>query len=166
MNVYRMTVAAGSLLILAFGFADQAASSLRPTLDVAALPPAPEAPLVMPRPARAAKPSGEVPVYREIGKASWYGPGFHGRQTASGDRFDQNDLTAAHRKLPLGSEVTVTNLENGRKVTVEINDRGPYVRGRHIDLSKAAARKLGMVGDGVVPVRIEATRGQLASLEN
>ena len=163
MNIYRTTVAAGSLLMLALGFADHASSSLRSRVDLAALPPAPEAPMVTPRPERAAsKTRGETPIYREIGRASWYGPGFHGRQTASGDRFDQNDQTAAHRKLPLGSEVTVTNLENGRKVTVQINDRGPYVKGRHIDLSKAAARKLGMVGDGVVRVRIEATRDQLA----
>jgi rare lipoprotein A len=97
-------------------------------------------------------------AYREVGRASWYGPGFHGRRTASGERFDQNRLTAAHRKLPLGTRVTVTNLANGRSVRVEINDRGPYIRGRMLDLSKAAARRLGMVRDGVVRVRIEATR--------
>ena len=102
------------------------------------------------------------PAFRQVGVASWYGPGFHGRTTASGERFDQNDLTAAHRKLPLGSEVRVTNLENGRTITVEINDRGPYAKGRVLDLSKAAARKLGMVEDGVAKVRIEATRQQLA----
>jgi rare lipoprotein A len=105
--------------------------------------------------------SGE-PAFRQTGVASWYGPGFHGKRTASGERFDQNDLTAAHRKLPLGSEVKVTNLENGRAITVEINDRGPYVNGRVIDLSKAAARRLGIVDDGVAKVRIEATPQQLA----
>ena len=92
------------------------------------------------------------------GTASWYGPGFHGRKTASGERFDQNAMTAAHRSLPLGSVVRVTNLENGRKVTVEINDRGPYIRGRVIDLSKAAARRLGMVRDGLATVRVEVLR--------
>jgi rare lipoprotein A len=102
-------------------------------------------------------------AFRQVGMASWYGPGFHGRKTASGERFDQNDLTAAHRKLPLGAEVKVTNLENGRSTTVEINDRGPYAKGRVIDLSKAAARKLGMVENGVAKVRIEATPQQLAS---
>ena len=106
------------------------------------------------------------PAFRQIGVASWYGPGFHGRKTASGERFDQNDLTAAHRKLPLGSEVKVTNLENGRSITVEINDRGPYAKGRVLDLSKAAARKLGMMENGVAKVRIEATRQQLTSIGN
>jgi len=102
-------------------------------------------------------------VYSERGHASWYGPGFHGRRTASGERFDQNALTAAHRRLPLGSRVTVTNLENGRSVRVAINDRGPYVDGRVIDLSRAAARRLGMIGDGIVRVRIEATRQELTT---
>ncbi len=100
-------------------------------------------------------------TYIEQGIASWYGPGFHGRKTASGDTYDQNDMTAAHRKLPLGSEVTVTNLENGKSVEVEINDRGPYVGNRKIDLSKAAAKKLGIIEDGTAKVRIEATDDQL-----
>jgi peptidoglycan lytic transglycosylase len=101
--------------------------------------------------------------FRQIGVASWYGPGFHGKKTASGERYDQNAMTAAHRKLPLGTEVTVTNLENGRSVHVEITDRGPYVKGRHIDLSKAAARELGLINDGTAKVRIEATADQLRS---
>jgi rare lipoprotein A len=96
-------------------------------------------------------------AYRQVGKASWYGPRFHGKKTASGERFDQNKLTAAHRELPLGTRITVTNLENGKTVRVEINDRGPYKRGRVLDLSKAAASRLGMVEDGVIMVRIEAT---------
>lgn len=100
--------------------------------------------------------------YREVGLASWYGPGFHGRTTASGERFDQNELTAAHRELPFGSEVKVTNLENGRSIVVAINDRGPYVPGRVIDLSKAAARRLGMVEEGIVKVRVEAEPARLA----
>ena len=100
-------------------------------------------------------------VYRETGQASWYGPGFDGKKTASGDRFDQNDLTAAHPKLPLGSEAKVTNLQNGRSVTVEINDRGPYSKGRDIDLSKAAAAKIDAIDGGTAPVRIEATKAQI-----
>lgn len=86
--------------------------------------------------------------------ASWYGPRFQGRTTASGERFDMNGLTAAHRTLPLGTQVRVRNLENGRSVVVRINDRGPYVKGRGIDLSYAAARELRMVEDGEAPVEI------------
>jgi hypothetical protein len=86
--------------------------------------------------------------------ASWYGPGFEGRRTASGERFQAQDLTAAHRSLPLGSQVTVTNLANGKSVRVRINDRGPYVRGRTIDLSRGAARRLGLERRGIGRVRI------------
>ena len=93
----------------------------------------------------------------EHGLASWYGPGFQGKPTASGEAFNQFALTAAHRDFPLGSLVTVTNLNNGRQVDVEINDRGPHVGGRIIDVSRAAAQKLGMVERGVAPVRIEVT---------
>lgn len=75
--------------------------------------------------------------------ASWYGPGFHGRLTANGERFDQNALTAAHRSLPFGTRVRVTSASTGRSVVVRINDRGPFVRGRSIDLARAAARVIG-----------------------
>jgi rare lipoprotein A len=108
--------------------------------------------------ALAEEPEGPV-VYKETGEASWYGPGFHGKETASGETFNQNEMTAAHPKLPLGSEVEVTNLANGKSVTVEINDRGPYAKGRDIDLSKAAADKLDV--DGTAPVKIEATEEQI-----
>ena len=91
----------------------------------------------------------------QAGVASWYGPGFHGRPTASGEVFDQHELTAAHPSLPLGTRAMVTNLENGRAVEVRINDRGPFVDGRVIDLSYAAARSLGMIGPGTARVRIE-----------
>jgi len=87
-----------------------------------------------------------------IGKASWYGPDFHGKLTASGEIFDQNALTAAHRELPFGTKVLVTNLKNGKSTVVTINDRGPYVKGRHIDLSRAAAKEVGMIEAGVVDV--------------
>jgi rare lipoprotein A len=96
------------------------------------------------------------PVYREVGRASWYGPGFYGRSTASGERFKPHKLTAAHRRLPLGTTAKVTNLANGKQVKVKINDRGPYVRGRTLDLSPAAAQQLGMTGKGTAPVKIEA----------
>jgi len=89
------------------------------------------------------------------GRASWYGPNFHGKTTSSQEVFDMYDMTAAHKTLPFGTYVMVTNLNNGRSVKVRINDRGPFISGRVIDLSYAAAKVLGMVGPGVVPVRIE-----------
>jgi rare lipoprotein A (peptidoglycan hydrolase) len=89
------------------------------------------------------------------GRASWYGPGFRGRKTASGEIFDDSKFTAAHKTLPLGTIAKVTNLSNGKSVKVEINDRGPYVDGRIIDLSHAAAHALGMVDRGVAHVEIE-----------
>lgn len=95
-------------------------------------------------------------TYVERGDASWYGPGFHGEETASGALFDQSDLTAAHRRLPFGTMVTVTNLENGKQVKVEINDRGPHAEGRIIDLSKEAGRRLDIISGGTAEVRIEA----------
>lgn len=95
----------------------------------------------------------------QTGLATWYGGKFHGRKTASGERFDQRALTAAHRTLPFGTVVRVTNQRNGRSVVVRINDRGPYGnRRRVIDLSRHAAEVIDMVQDGVVPVRIEVLR--------
>jgi rare lipoprotein A len=94
----------------------------------------------------------------EVGVASWYGPGFHGRPTASGERYDQHQLTAAHQTLPLGTWIEVTRLDNGRRVTVRVNDRGPFVGGRIVDLSRAAAEQLQMVEDGVAEVRLVVTR--------
>src|SRR5215510_15533855 len=91
----------------------------------------------------------------QTGIASWYGPGFHGKATASGAIYDQNDLTAAHQTLPLGTRVMVTNLENGRSAELVINDRGPFAKGRIIDLSYAAGESLGMIGPGTIPVRLE-----------
>src|SRR5216117_2370409 len=91
----------------------------------------------------------------QVGVASWYGPGFHGNHTANGEIYDQYELTAAHPSLALGTRVMVTNLENGRAVQVRVNDRGPFVDGRAIDLSYAAARTISMVGPGTVRVRIE-----------
>ena len=101
-------------------------------------------------------------VYVQKGQASWYGPGFHGRKTASGERFNQHALTAAHRKLPLGTRATVVNLANGKSVEVEINDRGPYARGRILDVSKAAAEQLGMTDSGTAPVRLLVTEEEAA----
>jgi len=91
----------------------------------------------------------------KLGRASYYGYGFAGRRTASGDVFRPEELTAAHRFLPLGTKVRVTNLDNGLSVLVTITDRGPYIRGRHLDLSLGAAREIGMVGQGVAEVLIQ-----------
>ena len=89
---------------------------------------------------------------KQCGSASWYGPGFHGRTTANGERFNQNAMTAAHKGLRFGSKVRVTNQLNGKSLTLRINDRGPYAKGRIIDVSKAAAGKLGFRGRGHAPV--------------
>lgn len=89
------------------------------------------------------------------GRASWYGPGFHGLPTASGEVFDMHALTAAHRTLPLGTRARVRNLSNGRSVEVTINDRGPYRQGVDIDLSYGAARELEMVQAGTAPVEVD-----------
>ncbi len=115
---------------------------------------APPAPPVS-APAASARPARRVPARaKQIGVASWYGAHWQGRMMASGKRFDARKLTAAHRTLPLNTRVRVTNLLSGRSVDVTITDRGPYARGRVIDLSTAAAKKLGMVKQGLAPVRI------------
>lgn len=114
----------------------------------------PEAkPETKPAPRPEAKPE-PGPGGGQTGEASWYGEPHHGRPTASGEIYDMNQLTAAHRTLPLGTRVLVTNLKNGRAVEVRINDRGPSVEGRIIDLSFAAAKELGAVPSGTIPVRI------------
>ncbi|MGH8582595.1 MAG: septal ring lytic transglycosylase RlpA family protein [Gammaproteobacteria bacterium] len=101
----------------------------------------------------------KAPAFEQVGTASWYGPGFHGKETANGEIFNQDELTAAHRTLPLGTKVAVTNVRNGKSVKVEINDRGPYIKGRVIDLSRAAAIRLGMKDAGLAKVQIEAIPG-------
>ncbi|HXI02760.1 MAG TPA: septal ring lytic transglycosylase RlpA family protein [Candidatus Saccharimonadales bacterium] len=93
--------------------------------------------------------------YSETGLASWYGPNYHGQSTASGERYNMFSMTAAHRTLPFGTLVRVTNLENGKAVSVTITDRGPFVKGRIVDLSYAAAKALEMTRSGVAKVRIE-----------
>jgi rare lipoprotein A len=105
-----------------------------------------------------------VSDFEQQGRASWYGRGFHGRKTASGERYDMHAMTAAHRTLPLASWVRVTNEGNNKSVVVKINDRGPYVGNRVIDLSYAAAAALGMRGAGVGKVKIEGLSQQEARL--
>ncbi len=107
-----------------------------------------------PEPVIAAAPTPAI-AYTNVGSASWYGPGFNGRQTASGEVFNQYDITAAHRTLPFGTRVLVTNLYTGQQVTVRINDRGPYAGDRIIDLSAGAADRIGLTSSGVGTVQLD-----------
>ncbi|MGM0587672.1 MAG: septal ring lytic transglycosylase RlpA family protein [Bacteroidota bacterium] len=95
------------------------------------------------------------------GQASWYGPNFHGKKTASGERFNMYRYTAAHRTLPLGTKIRVVNVDNGKSVVVRINDRGPYAKGRILDLSKRAARKLDMLDTGTAHVQLYLIKGDV-----
>lgn len=99
-----------------------------------------------------------MPAYTEEGLASWYGEPYHGRATASGATYDMHAMTAAHRTLPFGTWIAVTNLENSKRVEVLVNDRGPFVPGRILDLSRKAATKLGMLEKGVARVRLQVVR--------
>jgi rare lipoprotein A len=101
-----------------------------------------------------AAPGASPAAWTETGVASWYGEPFHGRTTASGETYDMNDLTCAHRTLPFGTRLHVRNLENGRTVVVRVNDRGPFAKDRIVDLSRRAARELEMIGPGTARVRI------------
>lgn len=92
------------------------------------------------------------------GMASWYGGKFHGRRTANGEKYNMNGISAAHKTLPFGTVVRVTNLNNGRTIDVRINDRGPFIKGRIIDLSKGAAKKIDMINDGVIPVKLQVLK--------
>lgn len=105
-------------------------------------------------PAPALADKGQV-VKSISGSASWYGGKFHGRKTANGERYDMNQLTAAHKTLPFGTKVRVTNKNNGKSVVVRINDRGPFVGRRVIDLSRGAANAVGMIASGIAPVSID-----------
>ena len=103
---------------------------------------------------RARAPETPRPGWQQRGIASWYGPGFHGKRTANGEVYDMDGISAAHKTLPFGSVVEVENLDNGRRLKVRINDRGPFIRGRVIDLSRGAARELGLIGPGTAKVRL------------
>ena len=94
----------------------------------------------------------------ERGMASWYGPGFDGRRTASGERYDMHALTAAHPTLPFGTLLEVRNVATGASVRVRVNDRGPYVPGRVVDVSYSAAEQLGLVGRGIAPVKLDVVQ--------
>jgi rare lipoprotein A len=147
-STYRHAHSGIAALLLAalFGCAQVARirESEAPHPPVAAPQPAP------PQPARSAPPEAA-----QRGAVSLYGPGFEGRKTASGEPFDPQAMTMAHRTLPFGTKVRVTNLENRRSVEVKVNDRGPFVEGRIADLSIGAAQRIGMVADGVVEAMLE-----------
>lgn len=121
-------------------------------------PPPAAAPPALPEESATRYPQ-KVATYVETGLASWYGNAFKRKHTASGERFEMTGLTAAHRSLPMGTVVRVTNLSNGRSIRVRVNDRGPFLPGRIIDLSRSAAAFLDMKKSGVVPVRIEVFEG-------
>ena len=110
-------------------------------------------------------PVSQADGFTQLGKASWYGKKFHGRKTANGERYDMYAVSAAHKTLPLGTWVRVENRDNGRKLDVRLNDRGPFVPGRIIDLSYGAAKKLGVVGPGTAPVKITALGSRVAAAQ-
>ena len=107
----------------------------------------------------------DVSTFAQNGRASWYGPRFDGRKTASGERYDMNAMTAAHRTLPLSAYVRVTNVSNGKTVVVKINDRGPFFHNRIIDLSRAAALALGMQHAGTSSVKLQGLSAAEAKAE-
>ena len=143
------------------------ATNVVPVLTRAVATPAPAQPEVTTvAPLADAAPAADLAATKvadQVGIASWYGPQFHGKLTASGERFDQHKLTAAHRTLPLDTKVKVTNLENGKSIEVKVNDRGPYIPGRVLDLSSQAAKELGMDKEGLALVRIEIVGDQVAN---
>ena len=111
-----------------------------------------------PAPPQPPKPAGPVVISTHSGEASWYGPGLYGNRTANGEVFRPGTMTAAHRTLPFGTRVRVTNLWNGRRAVVRINDRGPFAGDRVIDLAHGAARELGLMSSGIAEVRLEVLR--------
>jgi len=117
--------------------------------------PRPAPPPPAPAPAPTVSAPAPAPTFAQQGVASWYGQSHHGRRTASGESYDMNEMTAAHRSLPFGTVVRVTRLDDGRAVKVRINDRGPHVANRIIDLSAQAARDIGIADSGVARVKVE-----------
>jgi rare lipoprotein A (peptidoglycan hydrolase) len=137
-----------------------AATDTTPNSPSVALKPSTEAqPPASPSPPAKEKPSAQT-KWPQTGEASWYGPRFQGKTTASGGTFHQEGFTAAHASLPFGSKVKVTNLANGKSVEVKINDRGPFIENRIIDVSRAAAKALEMKKSGTTTVRVELLAGQ------
>lgn len=148
---YRTVRQFGTVLLLALTMLPACAGREAPTASLANTAPAPF-PAPPPVPAPVPAPGGN---YRETGSAVWYGKELHGRKTASGEVFDRNGLSAAHRTLPLGTVIRVTNLDNSKSINVRINNRGPFIKNRFLELSYGAARELGFVAQGTARVMIE-----------
>ena len=157
-NLFVGLVAAFSLSAYASPAADtsaQAAATAQPDVVVQTEPRHKTANLSYKVAGKQYRPTKKIEQFSQTGKASWYGPGFHGKKTSSGERFDMNTLSAAHRTLPIPSYARVTNLSNGKSVVVRINDRGPFHGNRVMDLSKAAAKELGFIHTGTANVKVE-----------
>lgn len=157
-NLFVGLVAAFSLSAWASPAADtsaQAAATAQPDVVVQTEPLHKTANLSYKVAGKRYQPTKKIESFSQTGKASWYGPGFHGKKTSSGERFDMNTLSAAHRTLPIPSYARVTNLSNGKSVVVRINDRGPFHGNRVMDLSKAAAKELGFIRTGTANVKVE-----------
>ena len=157
-NLFVGLVAAFSLSAYASPAADtsvQAAATAQPDVVVQTEPLHTTANLSYKVAGKRYQPTKKIEQFSQTGKASWYGPGFHGKKTSSGERFDMNTLSAAHRTLPIPSYARVTNLSNGKSVVVRINDRGPFHGNRVMDLSKAAAKELGFIHTGRANVKVE-----------
>lgn len=157
-NLFVGLVAAFSLSAYASPAADtptQAAATAQPDVVVQTEPLHKTANLSYKVAGKRYQPTQTIESFSQTGKASWYGPGFHGKKTSSGERFDMNTLSAAHRTLPIPSYARVTNLSNGKSVVVRINDRGPFHGNRVMDLSKAAAKELGFIHTGTANVKVE-----------
>ena len=157
-NLFVGLVAAFSISACASPAADtsaQAAATVQPDVVVKTEPLHKTANLSYKVAGKRYQPTKKIESFSQTGKASWYGPGFHGKKTSSGERFDMNTLSAAHRTLPIPSYARVTNLSNGKSVVVRINDRGPFHGNRVMDLSKAAAKELGFIHTGTANVKVE-----------
>ena len=157
-NLFVGLVAAFSLSACASPAADtsaQAVATAQPDMVVQTEPLHKTANLSYKVAGKRYQPTKKIESFSQTGKASWYGPGFHGKKTSSGERFDMNTLSAAHRTLPIPSYARVTNLSNGKSVVVRINDRGPFHGNRVMDLSKAAAKELGFIHTGTANVKVE-----------
>jgi rare lipoprotein A len=163
----------GALCVLGTGCATarglSSASLPEVSMPTASLPQSPDTLRAVPSASRPPTPAPDPPPPSrprsdvQVGRASWYGRAHQGKATASGEPYDRNAMTAAHRSLPLGTRIRVTNVDNGRSVVLRVNDRGPFIDGRILDVSQAAARALGAASAGLFTARIEVLDDAAAS---